>query len=282
MEELAKKNFCSNCNYSPVEYSYCPSCGQKKITEKDLRLTILVSDVMESVFNFDNVFFRTLKLFFLNPGEYVTSYNLGERKKYISPIKWFLIANAIYFLFPLINTFTTTLQIQVNGLIYSDLTRNWIDTLMSSSELDAQSFQIKYNDLTKTLSKVFLLVLPLMFSGLTFLTDYSDREKKPILFHINRSLILFSFLLTVVLCIIPGIYYLILSGAQVYIDDKTITITSFVLLNIYGFFLYKGFFKSGLVKNIMRVLLLNIAFYILIFTYRFILLLITLGWMRFF
>ncbi|HAH51494.1 MAG TPA: hypothetical protein DCL80_09615 [Balneola sp.] len=282
MEELVKKNICSNCNYSPVDYLYCPNCGQKKLNEKDLRLIVLVGDVMESIFNFDNAFFRTLKLFFLNPGKYVTSYNVGERKKYISPIKWFLIANAIYFLFPYINTFTTSLQIQLNGLIYSDFTRGWIEALISSSELDSQSFHIQYNELTKTLSKVFLLILPLMFSGLTFLTNYSERKNKPLLFHINRSLILFSFLLLVVLCSLPFIYTLFSNSSQIVINDKTITITSFVLLNIYGFFLYKGFFKAGLVKNIARVILLNFAFYILIFTYRFILLLITLGWMLFF
>ena len=282
MEELVKKNICSNCHYSPVDYLYCPNCGQKKLNEKDLRLIVLVGDVMESIFNFDNAFFRTLKLFFLNPGKYVTSYNVGERKKYVSPIKWFLIANAIYFLFPYINTFTTSLQIQLNGLIYSDFTRGWIEALISSSELDSQSFHIQYNELTKTLSKVFLLILPLMFSGLTFLTNYSERKNKPLLFHINRSLILFSFLLLVVLCSLPFIYTLFSNSSQIVINDKTITITSFVLLNIYGFFLYKGFFKAGLVKNIARVILLNFAFYILIFTYRFILLLITLGWMLFF
>ncbi|HCI70934.1 MAG TPA: hypothetical protein DF712_23825 [Balneola sp.] len=282
MEELVKKNICSNCHYSPVDYLYCPNCGQKKLNEKDLRLRVLIGDVMESIFNFDNAFFRTLKLFFLNPGKYVTSYNVGERKKYVSPIKWFLIANAIYFLFPYINTFTTSLQIQLNGLIYSDFTRGWIEALISSSELDSQSFHIQYNELTKTLSKVFLLILPLMFSGLTFLTNYSERKNKPLLFHINRSLILFSFLLLVVLCSLPFIYTLFSNSSQIVINDKTITITSFVLLNIYGFFLYKGFFKAGLVKNIARVILLNFAFYILIFTYRFILLLITLGWMLFF
>jgi len=122
----------------------------------------------------------------------------------------------------------------------------------------------------------------LMFSGLTFLTNYSERKNKPLLFHINRSLILFSFLLLVVLCSLPFIYTLFSNSSQIVINDKTITITSFVLLNIYGFFLYKGFFKAGLVKNIARVILLNFAFYILIFTYRFILLLITLGWMLFF
>ncbi|MBO6621801.1 MAG: DUF3667 domain-containing protein [Balneola sp.] len=245
-------------------------------------MRVLVGDVLESIFNIDNAFFRTLKLFFLNPGKYVSSYNLGERKKYISPIKWFLIANAIYFLFPYINTFTTSLQIQLNGLIYSNFTRGWIEALISSSELDTQSFHIQYNELTKTLSKVFLLILPLMFSGLTFLTNYSERKNKPLLFHINRSLILHSFLLLIILCSLPLAYTLISNGSQVYINDKTITITSFVLLNIYGFFLYRGFFKAGLAKNISRVILLNFSFYILIFTYRFILLLITLGWMRFF
>ncbi|MFY0697316.1 MAG: DUF3667 domain-containing protein [Balneola sp.] len=281
MEELVKKNTCSNCNFSPLELAFCPRCGQKKLTEKDLRLRVLIGDVMESTFNFDNSFFRTLKLFFLNPGKYVNSYNLGERKKYISPIKWFLIANAIYFLFPLINTFTTSLQIQLNGLIYSDITKSWVEAVIDSSGMDSQNFQVQYNELTKILSKVFLLILPLMFSGITFLTNYSERRQKPLLFHINQGLALFSFLLIVILCLLPGIYILISSGSQVHINDKTITITSFVLLNIYGVFLYKGFFKKGLLRSIGRIVMLNLAFYILIFIYRFILLVITLGWMEF-
>ena len=281
MEELLHKNTCSNCDYSPLNASFCPNCGQRKLTKKDLKLGVLIQEAIQGIFNFENAFFRTLKAFFISPSEYVTSYNLGKRKKYTSPIKWFLIANAIYFLFPFINTFTTSLQIQLNGLIYSNLINNWVEALINSSGLDFVTFQSQYNNLTKTLSKVFLLALPLMFSCLTYFTNLKERNKKPLLFHINYSLILFSWLLAIILCLLPVIYYLIYVGNEVYINDVTITTASFVLLNIYGIFLYRGFFRSGSVKNVLRIILLNVSFYLLIFIYRFMLLLITLGWMQF-
>jgi len=281
MEELLERNSCSNCNFSPLNSAFCPNCGQKKLTKKDLSLGALTQELIQGFFNFENAFFRTLKSFFFSPNNYVSSYNLGKRKKYISPIKWFLIANAIYFLFPFINTFTTTLQIQLSGLIYSNLINDLVETLISSSTVDLETFHLKYNDLTKTLSKIFLLALPLMFSCVTYLTNFNEKKHKPLLFHINYSLILYSFLLTTILCLFPLIHSLIANGSQAYINDTTITSVSLVSLNIYGFFLYRGFFKSGLVKNILRTVLLNISFYLLIFAYRFLLLVVTLVWMHF-
>jgi len=171
--------------------------------------------------------------------------------------------------------------------MYSGMFSGFVESFIAASQLSFSEFEIRYNEITKTLSKVFLVFLPIMFSGITCLTNLKHKKRKPLLFHINRSLVLYAFLLLIVLLVVPFIYVAIFqltsgdSGSG-FINDTLITSFSFIAINIYGFFLYRGFFESTLWKNIIRVLILNTAFYGLVIVYRAMLLFLTLLWMKLF
>ncbi|MBO6794853.1 MAG: DUF3667 domain-containing protein [Balneolaceae bacterium] len=128
MKSELQKIDCASCG-KPFETSFCPNCGERRLSEKDFSAFSLINDFVVDVFNIENKFWRTLKSFFIKPATYVDEYIKGARKKYISPIKLFLIANAWYFLFPAINTFKTTWYTQLNGLPYSFLTNSVLNVL---------------------------------------------------------------------------------------------------------------------------------------------------------
>lgn len=284
MQELTDTRNCPNCGHHPFNSDFCPNCGQRKLTEKDFRITSLAGDFFQSVLNLENSFFRTLKVMFSRPAEYVVKYEHGARKKYISPIKLFLLANALYFLFPAINAFTTTLDIQLNQLIYSEYITGFIESRVESSGMVFDEYEAEYNELTSTLSKILLITLPFLFGLATWASTIWQKNRVPFLFHLNRSFIFHAFVLSILVSLLPGSLYIIARTFSLeflfgILNNFTITLASVVLMNIFGYLLYKGFFKTNIWINLIRTLTLNAVYFFLIFLYRFILLMVTLGWL---
>ena len=110
MSDLARITTCPNCGHQPFDTPFCPECGQRKLTERDFKVSALAGDFFNGFLNLDNAFLRTIKAVCTKPASYLQEYVNGARKKYISPIRIFLIANAWYFVFTAVNTFTTTLN----------------------------------------------------------------------------------------------------------------------------------------------------------------------------
>lgn len=287
MEDLTEINECKNCGYEPFISSFCPSCGQKKLSTKDFHLSTFIKDSVGDFLNFDNTFFRTLRVLFAKPNYYASDYMRGARKKYISPLKFFILSNAFYFLFPAINTFTTTLHTQLNQLPYSPLTKSTIEKIISTSDLAFSEFENEYNFITQVLSKALLIIIPLIFAFFTWCLNTNKKDSLTPIFHINYALILLGFYVLFLGSIIPGIYFLIgnqfgIIGMLNLITETNLTISFLTIINIFGYFLYRGFFSGNMYSKVGKVALLNLLFIPLIQTYRFILLVMTLGWMELF
>ena len=126
-----------------------------------------------------------------------------------------------------------------------------------------------------------------MFGVITWLFHFSQRRQKPLVQHLDYSLVLYSFLLTISLSVVPGLYHIlaILLDSQTMMGIQTefnLSATVMGLANIYGYFLYRRFFADSPWKVIPKVLILNLMFIPMLHFYRFILLWITLGWMKLF
>lgn len=86
--------YCENCGAKAIA-SYCQECGQRH--ESHLHpFRGLMAEVISSVFNLDNRLLQTLKLL-VKPGRLTTVYLGGQRVRYISPFRIYLICSVIYF-----------------------------------------------------------------------------------------------------------------------------------------------------------------------------------------
>ncbi|MGN8224919.1 DUF3667 domain-containing protein [Gracilimonas sp. BCB1] len=287
MSELVDIKECPNCGHKPFNTPYCPECGQRKLSEKDYRVSVLFNEFVNGWLNFENSFLNTFKAFLTRPKVYITEYVQGARKKYVSPIKLFILANAFYFIFPAVDTFKTTLHTQLNRLPYSEFTEGFITSFIASAGMSYSEFAPEYNELTQILSKALLIILPLVFSMVTWLCNLSKRNEKPLLYHINYSLVLNAFLVLFLCSVLPGSYKLIatyfeIDGMMELITEMSLSVTVLLILNVYGYFLYRNFFTGSVLTKGIKVILLNAAFVPLIQTYRLILLFVTLGWMKVF
>lgn len=97
MEKSEKLDHCLNCGQKFLnKENFCPVCGQEN---KDQKISIFtfIEDFISSLFNFETVFFRTIPAFLFSPGKLTLEFNEGKRKKYINPIRLYLIASLFYF-----------------------------------------------------------------------------------------------------------------------------------------------------------------------------------------
>lgn len=81
---------CPNCNFPLTDDAvFCQKCGQKISA---IRLTVkeFISQFFANVFNLDSKIFQTFGAIFI-PGKLSNAFLKGQRKKYIHPIRLFLV-----------------------------------------------------------------------------------------------------------------------------------------------------------------------------------------------
>lgn len=91
-----KKLNCTNCGAS-LQGTFCHGCGQKHI-EGGLTWQEVWHEVVEKVFNIERGLGLTIKELTVAPGKITSDYLRGVRKRYMSPLQYFLVCTAVYFL----------------------------------------------------------------------------------------------------------------------------------------------------------------------------------------
>jgi len=97
LEKSEKLDHCLNCRQPLLhDENFCPVCGQEN-KDRNISIFAFIEELISSLFNFETVFFRTIPAFLFYPGKLTLEFNEGKRKKYINPIRLYLIASLFYF-----------------------------------------------------------------------------------------------------------------------------------------------------------------------------------------
>jgi hypothetical protein len=92
-----KVDECRNCKANLKDLpNFCPACGQENTTYK-LAFIELVREFSDSTFNLNSKFFASLFPFLFKPGFLTKSFLEGKRKKYIHPIRFYLLMSLFCF-----------------------------------------------------------------------------------------------------------------------------------------------------------------------------------------
>jgi hypothetical protein len=91
-----ERRYCRNCYHPmPPVGKYCHHCSQKYSTGK-VTFKELIGEFLETILNVDSRFFRTARALFI-PGKLTEDYFLGKHKRYIHPLRIFLVLAVIHF-----------------------------------------------------------------------------------------------------------------------------------------------------------------------------------------
>ena len=259
---------------------YCNLCGEKVIEPKDRSLRTFFSNILIAITFADNRFVRTLWLTIKNPGFLSREYADGRRVNYLRPLQLFFILNLVYFLFPVLQLFNSSLRTQMYYLFHSNMVRNLVVNRLVMENMSLEGFTLMYDDKTTGLAKLLMVVFVLLSSlplSLIFM-----KKNRYFTDHVTLSVELACYNIFVNAILLSGILWVLNnalrwsgSGLGDYLNDTTFTVI-FVSTNLYfiyraarTFYGQKG--KRLIVKSALAILGLFLALEI----YRLILFFVT-------
>jgi len=279
MPENTSTHICKSCGNSFIGL-YCNQCGEKVLEKSDFSFRALLSQFVLIVTFADNKFIRTLKYIILRPGFMSSEYAEGRRVNYMRPLQMFFILNLIYFLFPLLQLFNTSLNTQMHLRTHSPLVKEMVQNHLKKEHLSYEGFSLMYNERSTSLAKLILVVFVVIASipmAVIFM-----KSKRMFTEHVTFAVELVSFnlainaiALSVILIGINKILHWTHSGWERYLDDFTLTII-FVLTNLYFLFSASRLYYHQ--KNfalVVKVVLAMISLFVSLEIYRLILFLLT-------
>ncbi len=204
---------CKNCGFAlrPAD-RFCPACGQAVLDSQDRSVAHLLRSSAAELASVDSRLWRSLRLLAFKPGFLSREYRQGRRKRYLTPIGLFLLANLLYFLAPPLSDLTLSLAEQYELQLHRTVVVAWVDSYMTHTGLTfdevASMYQLRVVELAKLMVIVHVPILA--FATLLLVPDrrfyFAD--------HVVAALHYFAFLMiyliafaaffTVVYFAIPG------------------------------------------------------------------------------
>lgn len=196
----------------------------------------MLADAWEEIFKVDGRIFSTLKLLFAQPGELTLEFFRGRRIRYITPLKLYLTASAIYFLVSNLGEVRERIQRQtvMRSTSSSAEYQKAIDEVMRAAS----------SDFFSNLSTILIFIVPVtaIFSAGLF-----RGRKQPLLFHLVFALHGWSAM------------YLLTSAIAATQVPFSFFQLFFVVAMIYGVFAMKRTFAVGWVAAIFKSALYTYA-----------------------
>ncbi len=149
---------CKSCG-SVVTDRYCSSCGEKVLTPEDHTLKHYLGALISAFTFADSKLWNTLKAVVLRPGELSAAYMEGRRVKYMRPVAFFFLANFIYFLAPVFETFNTRLNSQMYYLSHSAWVRAKVEGHLADTGRTLEEFTAIYEPASSNNAKLLLVVM---------------------------------------------------------------------------------------------------------------------------
>lgn len=273
------EHICKSCS-NTFTGRYCNQCGEKVIEPKDRQFRTFLGNVMIATTFVDNRFIKSLWLTIRRPGFLSREYVDGRRIMYMRPLQMFFILNLIYFLFPVLQMFNSTLYTQTHVLPHRKLAMSIVEHKIKKEHFSIEGFELMYNDKTKSLAKLLIVLFVILASvplSIIFL-----RRNRFFTDHVALSVELTSFnlavnaiFLSIVFALLSKVLKLMNIQWQGYLNDLTLTVL-FVATNVY--FIFRAgrvFYNQKGKRLILKSLAGILGLFLALEAYRFLLFFIT-------
>lgn len=232
---------CKSCGKA-ISGNYCSNCGEKVVTPKERTFLFQLGKIVNAITFADTKMLQTLWLVIRRPGRLSSDYAEGKRVPYSSPLALFFIGNLIYFLMPMLETFNTTLDVQMHGMPYGAITTKAVENRIERENISMEEFTSEYNVASTSNAKLLLIFMVFYMvpayailchrKGIYF-ADHFVMSLELSIYNIFVNTIFFGLLL------FPVVSLFRLSGTDItpYLNDRLITIV--VLISLI-YFLYSS------------------------------------------
>lgn len=230
---------CKNCD-TKLTGKYCTQCGQSA-NVKRITLPKLLSEISESIFQFDRGLLFTFKQLFTRPGLSIRAYLDGKRKNHFKPFAYLLLFSTLYFFISKIMLENTWLDDIVSGFTQG------ANDLDNKTELPGIIKWFGQNYAYAT-----LLLIPI-FSLATFIS-FSKKDTNYL-----EHLVLNAYITGH-----QAIFYCIFSFINPYLGEGYFEMIPFLISISYcGFVLFQFFASGNRFVNILRTILSYVIYLVI-------------------
>ncbi len=261
---------CPNCGV-PFTDTYCSRCGEKRLNPEDYSLKNLFKQLVHHATSLDSRIARSLWLLLVKPGLLSREFLSGKRKKYVHPLKLFLLVNAIYFLvqpYSHVRGFNTNLYSHLNRQLYSPLARQILYRKFPDKNIPP-SYRNRFNARGHTLARSLVFIMVFMFTLLVALLE--ARSRRYLIEHLIFSLHFYAFILfyeySVFMAVaVPTLIFFHTKHIELYLS-----ISSLLVTGTYLFFSVGTFYPQSRAKRLLKALVLTVGVFAITSVYRFVL-----------
>jgi hypothetical protein len=233
---------CKVCNHM-FRGRYCNICGEK-VVEPNERSFLNFLDSLLNAFTFlDGKFIKSAKLLVTRPGQLSRNIADGQRVPYMKMVSLFFVANFFYFLFPVFDSYNSSLYTQLNSLgNHSIHAKEIVKEKIEREAITIQDFQQDYRNQSTNLSKLLIILLVFAFTGVLMILNYS---KKIFFFdHLLFSLEFYSFQLLLISVMLANLVKGLINLASLWKLDWSFLVSddffSILVVLLMSYFLIRG------------------------------------------
>jgi len=270
---------CPSCQ-AQVATPYCPECGERPLTARDLTFRGLLEQVFEAFTNIDGRVLRSFRHLISRPGLLTLAFLKGRRRPYIGPVSIFLIANVLFFATEALTgstVFSTPLASHLQTQPWSPLAQVLVAKRMDALQTSIAQYAPRFDAAVAVHARSLILLMALSFSVVPWIAF--RRGRHPFMAHAAFSLHLYAFMLLVLSLgtTVPALG--MLNGGGRSTSDLLDHVLSITLVLVCGIYLYLAIGRVYGGRGWTRFLAaaaLAAATAAIVLGYRFVLLLLTL------
>jgi hypothetical protein len=235
-------NNCKVCD-NAFKGRFCNVCGEKIIEPGERSIIHFFSGLLNAFTFLDSKFFRSVKLLLFQPGQLSRNIADGKRVLYMNMLSLFFVANFFYFLFPLFDSYNSSLYTQMNLLgSHSVRAKEIVRTKIENDAISIEDFQKEYSSQSTNLSKLLIILLVFAFTACVLILNYS---KNNLFFdHLLFSLEFYSFQLLLNSVLLANFFKVLIDLGSVWNLDWRILLSDkfFTILTVstMSYFLIRG------------------------------------------
>jgi len=270
---------CPSCA-TVVATDYCPTCGERRLGPRDLRLRTLLHQAFHELTSVDGRLVRSLREITLHPGALTLAYLQGRRRPFLGPLQLFFLANVAFFALQAmsgVRSFSTTLDSHLHHQDWSAFANVLVARHLRASGQTITEFAPVFDRTIGLYAKSLIVLMVVPFALLVALLF--RRRPLPPLAHATFAVHTYVFVL-MLLCaasLAAGIDRLVGGPAlQSPTFDHTLSVVALAACGLYLYLAIRRVYPGKRAWTTLQALMLTLALALIFMAYRFMLLPITL------
>jgi hypothetical protein len=260
--------------------AYCPSCGEEPLRPRDLKVDDLAGKIFQAFSSVDGRLMRSFRLLLTRPGALSAAYVEGQRRKYLTPLHLFFIANALFFAVQTLTStqiFSSPLASHLHQQDWSPLARELTAARLAERGQALADFAPTFDTAAVLNAKALIVLMALALAPL--LPAFFMRPRRAFGAHVVFALHFHTFVLLLLCLSLLLAEATLLGGGEGLASKRVDVALSLFNLGAIGAYLYLAagrFYASRGAARIAKAAAIAALVAAIALGYRFVIFLITL------